>query len=124
MTDTPNLKNPRIVMMATDNIDTSSAPLLWSVGEVHPLASSVRVVAMFMEEDVVEIYSSNGTNAGIRDLVPLTRVRIIREAMAFDVFAKELGQAELGEDYEDDDDIPEEDDPPEPQASTNRQATP
>jgi hypothetical protein len=101
-TEVPELNYPRIVLMATDGIDGNVAPISWSVGEAHPFAPTFMVVAMFINEDFVEIYSvNNAKSAGMREQVPVRRARLIREAMPFDVFSEELADAENG--YPEDD---------------------
>ena len=115
---TPPVRYPRIALMATDNIDGSAMPISWAIGELHPLDGGMRVVAMFINDDLVEVYSADPKGGGMRELVPLHRTRIIREIMPPDVFNDELGRAELGDDYIDEPDEEEElDDSPNPNPS-------
>jgi hypothetical protein len=112
------LSYPRIVLMATENVDGSDIPTSWIVGQKHPLAPKLTVVAIFIHEDMVEIYSADG-GGGMRENVPVSRVRLIREFMPPDVFKEELTHAEAGYPDDDDDELPdlEPDEPPEnPQA--------
>ena len=99
---------PRIVLMATDAANGDS-PVSWGVGDPHPYHKTMKVVAMYIRGDMVEIYSFDGAN-GLRESVPKMRTRLIREEMPPEVFRDELAHAEAG--YPDDD--IEDDDPDEP----------
>jgi len=72
-------------------------PVQWVVGEGHPLVPNTRVMRMFVEDGVVEVYSvstdTKGT-AGMRNLVPMDHVILVEEAMPFDVFVELLTEAE------------------------------
>lgn len=106
------LSYPRIMLMVTDcvvpfeNADANTM-LHWSVGGLHPFIEGARIVAMYFNDTGVDVYSTRvnerGEREGMRDHIPMTRVRVCREAMPFHVFAKELAAAEL-DDGEDDDD--------------------
>ena len=91
-------------------------PITWIIGQRHPLLPDMKVIRMFLDHDGVEVYSVSGDGkAGMRNMVPLSRVRLTEEAMALDVFAEELKDAE--EDGGDPDpDDPEQGDPPDPDA--------
>lgn len=103
---------PRIVLLATDSADGGS-PKTWGVGDPHPYRATptMKVVAMYIHGDVIEIYSFDGKD-GIREIVPLQRVRLVREEMPVDIFREELAHAEAGYPDDDDDDL----DEPEPSA--------
>jgi hypothetical protein len=96
----PKLSWPRIMLVVTDKIVPIGGEelLTWSVGGQHPFIPEMRIVAVFKNGDDVEIYSSVGTEKGIRDTVPGRFIRFTREAMPFDVWAEELAYAELGGD--------------------------
>lgn len=100
---------PRIVLMSTDGVAKEDAPINWGAGDPHPFKSNLKVVAMYLNAGVIEIYSSDGVREGMREIVPLSRVRVIREEMPLEVFVEELRHAELG--YPDDDDDDVDDDP-------------
>lgn len=112
-------EDPRIMMMATDGLDdTTGTAVTWRIGGAHPFADGMNVVAIYLDGPVVEVYSAaNNLKRGMRDLVPLHRVRLINETMSFDVFNEELRLSELGPPPEnnDDDDDPEDDEDPEPE---------
>lgn len=120
---------PRIVLMATDGVGKDE--ISWGAGDPHPFKPTLKVVAMYLNEGVVEIYSSDGVREGMREIVPLNRVRVIREEMPLEVFVEELRHAELGypDDPDDVDDVDDDTDPasvteaPQP-APSNGQTTP
>jgi len=103
------------MLLATDSISGDKA-INWEVGKPHPFVSTMKVIAMYVNGALVEIYSvSMESREGMRDLVPLHRTRIIREAMPIEIWAEELAAAEAGPDDDPpdpDDDEP--DDEPEP----------
>lgn len=112
----PEMSYPRIMMMATDGLKNAAGEsVTWGVGDDHPLATGMRVVAIYINGPVVEIYSmASSSKNGMRDLVPLHRVRLINETMPLDVFGEELARSEMGVDDDDDDDEPEPEPEPEP----------
>ena len=70
-------------------------PITWIIGQRHPLLPDMKVIRMFLDHDGVEVYSvSTDGKAGMRNMVPLSRVRLTEEAMALDIFAEELKDAE------------------------------
>lgn len=94
---------PRIVLMATDSIEGDNQPTIrWGVGDAHPFMPKMKIVAMYLHDGVVEIYSFDGARTGIRELIPVQRARLIREEMPIDIYGEELRHAELG--FPDDDD--------------------
>jgi hypothetical protein len=83
--------------------------ITWGIGAPHPLVpDTYKVIRMFVDRGGVEVYSvsADGKN-GMRNLIPMERVRFIEEAMPLDVFVEELDAAESAGD-DDDDDEPEE----------------
>lgn len=85
------------------------SPLVWLVSKPHPLVPDMKVFRMFVGRGGVEIYSlSDDAKTGIRDLIPMSQIRLIGEKMPLDVFVDELAASEAGEDDDDDDDEPEE----------------
>ncbi|KKM80154.1 hypothetical protein LCGC14_1342810 [marine sediment metagenome] len=102
---------PRIMLMITDCLvpkaeGVKEEPMSWAVSVAHPFIEAAQVVAMFMNGDGIDVYSvrrdDTGGVEGMRDHIPLFRVRVFREAMPFDVFNNELTRAELAEDEDDD----------------------
>jgi hypothetical protein len=70
-------------------------PVTWIVGQAHPLVPDMRVMRMFIDQSVVEVYSvSSDGKAGIRNRVPMHSIRLTEEAMPLDVFVEELIAAE------------------------------
>jgi len=102
-------------------------PVTWIVGNPHPLVPDMKVMRMFVDRGGVEVYSvSSDGRSGTRNLIPMSNIRIIEEAMPLDVFIEELAAAEG-----DDDDEPEPEEPeqpngqpePGPTTTTNGQQT-
>lgn len=111
-------------MAICDNFDPKDRenPIItWAVGSAHPFVKDMKIVAMFISDDFIEIYSSDGNKSGMRELEPIRRVRFIREMMPFDVFVDELGNAERenGDEEEEDETEPETESP---EINTNGQA--
>jgi hypothetical protein len=74
-------------------------PVAWVVSQPHPLVPQVNVVRMFLDRGGVEVYSvSHDGKAGMRNLIPISHVRLVEEAMPIDVFIEELSAAENGDD--------------------------
>lgn len=98
----PEISYPRIIAMFTDNLvpapGAQDSIVDWRVGADHPYVPQMKVVAMFADGGVVEIYSLSSTQSGMRDLVPMQRVRLIQEVMPLPIFAEELAASELGDD--------------------------
>jgi hypothetical protein len=70
-------------------------PVTWVVGKPHPLVPDVRVVRMFVDRGGVEVYSVTADgSSGMRNLIPMSRIRLIEEAMPLEVFIEELAAAE------------------------------
>jgi hypothetical protein len=79
-------------------------PMVWIVGSLHPLMPDMKIVRMFVDRGGVEVYSiSSDGRSGARNMIPLSSVRLIEEAMPLNVFLQELEAAE-----DDGDDEPEE----------------
>lgn len=91
----------------------SEAPVTWVFGQAHPLVSGMTVVRMFVRRagaGCVEIYSlSADRTTGVRNIIPLSWVRLIEEAMPLPVFIEELEASELGDDEDEDDEFDDED---------------
>lgn len=84
-------------------------PITWVISKQHPLLPDMKVIRMFLDHDGVEVYSvSADGRSGMRNMVPMAKIRLTEEAMALDVFAEELAAAE------DDDEDPEPGDPGDP----------
>jgi hypothetical protein len=80
-------------------------PTTWVVSQPHPLVPDMKVVRMFVDRGGVEVYavSSDGKN-GMRNLIPMSWVRLVEEVMPLEVFVEELAAAESEPDDDDDDD--------------------
>lgn len=107
-------------------------PVVWVTTEPHPFVPNARIVRMLVDRDsnCVGIYSvstENGAAKGMRDLVPLNMVRLMQEAMPFDIFQDVLAEAEAGaeDDAENEDPDPESepDLEPEPVAPTEQHSS-
>lgn len=121
MTQTFDLPPPRpnapiVTRMMTEPIGSSN-PVIWVISHEHPLNSGWRIRRMLIDSTCVEVYAvSPDGKHGTRDILPMSRVLLIEEAMSIDVFIDELEAAES----DDDDDDPE---PPEdPAVAPNEQA--
>lgn len=82
-------------------------PVIWAIGQPHPLASTAKVVRMFMDHGGIEIYSITTEKVGMRNHIPMAYVRLTEETMPLDFFVDLLISAEEGDE--------DEDDPPEPE---------
>lgn len=111
---------PKIMLMITDCLvpkaeGVKEEPMSWAVSVAHPFIEAAQVVAMFINGDGIDVYSVRRDEAGgvegMRDHIPLSRMRVFREAMPFEMFINEITRAELAED-EDDEVAPERDTPP------------
>lgn len=102
------------------------AAITWGVGAPHPLVpETYKVIRMFVDRGGVEVYSvSNDGKSGMRNLIPMERVRFIEEAMPLDVFVEELDAAESAGDDDDDDDPDEPEFLDEPETAPTNGPTP
>jgi hypothetical protein len=125
----PELRYPRIMLTVTENIEPKDPLVTWKVGTAHPFVPNMKIVSIFINGGFVEIYSATGSQAGMRDLIPISFLRLSREAMPFDVFVEELLDAELRSDEDEEDEEEDEDTepdltpPPPPESSTNGRVT-
>jgi hypothetical protein len=110
----PHCKNS--ITITKTKIDSKEPePIIWIVGEPHPLVPDMKVMRMFVDRGGVEVYSvSSDGKAGMRNLVPMGWTRLVEEAMPLDIFIEELNAAESDE-PEPDDPEPEGDSEPEPE---------
>ena len=99
-------------------------PITWAVRTPHPIIDTYMVVRMFADLGGVEIYSlSTDGKSGMRNTIPTSKIRLVEEAMPFDVFKEELeaamysgapvGPLSAADDDDDDDDEPGEPEEPE-----------
>ena len=111
-TNLPEPAYPRIMLMITDCLvppaeGVKEELMSWAVSVAHPFIAGAQVVAMFISDGGIDVYSVRRDTAGgvegMRDHIPMLHVRVFREAMPFDIFDRELAAAELGEDEDDDD---------------------
>ena len=103
-----------VTLVISDNLVLEDTPQpepktkRWAVGTRHPYVPDANVVRMFIRADAgggIEIYSysvENGSAVGMRDFIPMSRIRFVQEAMPLNVFAEELAMAESDGDDEDD----------------------
>lgn len=109
----PRANSPILTRMMSDSVE-NGPPLVWILAKEHPLNNGWQIRRMFVDSSGVEVYSvSPDGQHGIRNLVPMSRVRLVEEAMSLEVFVEELAVAE--EDDDDDDSDLE----PEPEAPLN-----
>ena len=81
--------------ISIDRAGAKEEPVTWIVGQSHPLVPDMKVMRMFVDRGGVEVYSvSSDGKAGMRNLVPMSHVKLIEEAMPLDVFIEELAAAE------------------------------
>lgn len=79
-------------------------PITWTVSLAHPLVPDMKIVRMFVDRGGVEVYSVSADGSkGMRNLIPMSWVRLIEEAMPLDVFVDELAASESDEGDEGDD---------------------
>lgn len=84
-------------------------PVHWAVSKPHPFVNGFTVLRMFLDAGGVEVYSiSDDKQVGMRDSLPVHRVRLAQESMPVDIFLEEVQDAEDG-----DPDDPEDPDGPE-----------
>ena len=99
---------PTVTMAVTDHLK-GNEPLTWKLKGDHPYVPEMKVMAMFLHSSILEIYSTDG-KTGLRERIPMTRVRITQEYISSDIFNDELDASEvkhLDIDEEDEDDEPE-----------------
>lgn len=120
-TELPEPGFPMLTRMVSNPIFPSGEPvgkeepITWILGKPHPFMPGMEVMRMFVDRGGVEIYSvSSDRHSGTRNMIPMTQVRIIEEAMPLDVFIEELAAAEGDDDEPDDPDEPVDPETPEP----------
>jgi len=108
----PNPGFPMVTRMISNSLlpeeGQREEPITWVLSQPHPLVPNMKVVRMFVDRGGVEVYSvpDDGKN-GMRNLIPMSWVRLVEEVMPLDVFVEELAAAESdGGDDDDDDDEP------------------
>jgi hypothetical protein len=107
--------SPTITRMVSNSLSKKDEPVVWIVGQPHPHSLSgtnMKVLRILVEEDVAEIYSvSDDGNSGMRHFIPMRQIRFAEEAMAPELFVREL---ETAENDVGDDDLEEPEEPEEP----------
>jgi len=101
-----------------DVYKTPVEPVVWGVERAHPFVPGMKIEAMFVDGDLIEVYSTDG-KIGMRDLIPMNTIRLAEEGMPLDVYEEEMAKS-AGEELVDGDPEPgtdTEDDPPRPQAN-------
>jgi hypothetical protein len=104
----PNPTCPIVTRVISNSLlpdsDGHDRPITWVLGAPHPLVPDATVVRMFVDRGGVEIYSKpNDNKAGMRNLIPMSWVRIVEEAMPIHIFVEELAAAETDDDDDDGD---------------------
>lgn len=94
-------------------------PITWVLNRPHPFVPDMKIVGMFINRRGIKVYSTN-EKIGMRDLIPLSSVRLAQEGMALDVFEEEFALAEDG--YDDDDDPDDSPPGPEPESEPEPEA--
>lgn len=102
--------------------------ITWTLHSDHPLIPDMKIVRMFYTEETVDIYSvsKDGKN-GVRNIIPVNRVRIIEEIMPIELFVEELTAAEadhVGGSEDDGDDSDSEDGDSDPEESRDTDPPP
>jgi hypothetical protein len=111
---------PMLTRMISNSLfpseDGKQDPVTWVVSFPHPLVPEMRVVRMFVDRGGVEVYSisADGRN-GMRNLIPMSMIRLVEEAMPINVFVDELETSEESASDDDDDGFDEEDEAPNPE---------
>lgn len=104
----PNPNCPVLTRMITHALlpeGGQEGPVTWVITRSHPLEPTLRVVRMFIDRGGVDVYSvAEGGVQGIRNLIPMSQIRLIEEAMPLNIFVDELAIAEEGGGDDDDDD--------------------
>jgi|HubBroStandDraft_6_1064221.scaffolds.fasta_scaffold878644_1 hypothetical protein len=87
----------RVIASPPPGRRSAEEPVVWFVSRPHPFVPGLKVVRMFLNHDGVEVYSlSSDGKAGMRNLIPMSRIRFIEEAMSLDVFVEELAVSKDG----------------------------
>jgi len=120
----PKAGYPMLTRMVSDQLfppDVPGAkeePITWAIGNPHPLVPELKVVRMFVVGGGVRIYSATADGrGGMRNFVPMARVRLTEEAMPLDVFVDELEA-----DEDDNESVDPEPEPPAPQPANGQPA--
>jgi hypothetical protein len=88
--------NPFPPTVVTPGIVPPVQPVLWLLGEAHPMMPDMKVMRMYVVMGVaVEVYSAaaNGT-MGCRHTIPWPFVRLCEEVMDPETFVEEITEAE------------------------------
>ncbi len=103
---------PMVMVMFTDGVEgmpSHGSHVLWTVGRPHPFIPETSILRMFITDTGVEVYSWD-SKAGARDLIPMNRIRLVREALSLEILMEELAlaEAEKADDQDDEEDDDEE----------------
>lgn len=103
--DLPPPGFPMVLIVITDNIAETGggkSTIHWMVSKPHPFVPNMLVARMFADSTGVEIYSSpsDGKGSCMRDVIQMSRVRLVQEVMPPDVFIEEIADAESEDDEE------------------------
>lgn len=94
-------------------------PVVWLLGANHPF-SGAKIVRIHFDDLAVEIYAVSGGGVPTRNVIPMSRVRLLEEEMPVETFIEEMAAAD--DDTDPDDDEPDDDDDNEPSDSPDEPA--
>jgi hypothetical protein len=72
---------------------SADPPIVWILESKHPLESRMKIMRMFINDDEVEIYATDGHTC-VRNCLPRHMVRLTEEGMPPDKFVEEIEAAE------------------------------
>lgn len=98
-------------------LSVTAEPIVWILDSPHPLEPRMKIMRMFINDDEVEIYTTDGVTC-VRNCLPRHMVRLTEEGMPPDKFVKEIEDAENPSPTTSEDDLYEDDDPSAPAGST------
>jgi len=110
----PPLKYPTVTRVVSDPLFPADQgtgippspgvePVLWLLGGNHPF-SGAKIVRIHFDDLAVEIYAVSGGGAPTRNIIPMSRVRLLEEEMPVEIFIEEMTAAQEEEPDDDDDD--------------------
>jgi len=101
----PTLGFPRVTRVVSEPPlpENGPDPITWVVNSTHPMVKELKILCMYIVNLGVEIYSvSIDGKHGVRNLIPMQRIRCVEEAMPVEVLVEEIEDAESGDDDGDD----------------------
>lgn len=92
---------------------TAGEGMLYEWQKPHPFVSTYKIVRMYVVAGgAVEVYSSDGSPTGLRNVLPWHTVLFVEEAMDAPTFVEEMLAAEEGDDEEEEEEEEEEETDP------------